>query len=273
MISVRLLQVLLLLCLIALCSCVVECNINKMCRRKSINTRKEQPRLMLWSWEHRDDLRFIDTGKTGIAFLVYTITLKGDRVFTCPRFQPIRFPADAYKMAVIRIESSRQQRPTLSSCQRASLVEQLISRFGKLNVQSWQIDFDATFDQRTFYRQVLGELRSKMPAGIPLSITALSSWCLKDVWIRNMPCDEVVPMFFQMGVARKEAMDLLAKGQIAKLPMQQSIGFSVDELKAMSLVKTLPEHVYLFSPQGWNDRSAQGVARSIESAFGAMPNN
>jgi len=34
---------------------------------------------------------------------------------------------------------------------------------------------------------------------MPLSITALASWCAGDPWITGLPIDEAVPMLFRLG--------------------------------------------------------------------------
>lgn len=56
-----------------------------------------------------------------------------------------------------------------------------------------QVDFDARASQHTFYARLLRDLRRQMPPSLPLSITALASWCSYDDWIRGLPVDEAVP--------------------------------------------------------------------------------
>ncbi len=60
-------------------------------------------------------------------------------------------------------------------------------------VRAIQVDFDPTTSQRTFYAAVLKELRPQLPPGMPLSVTALVSWCADQSWLATLPADEAVP--------------------------------------------------------------------------------
>ena len=57
----------------------------------------------------------------------------------------------------------------------------------------FRYDFDATRSQRPFYRDLLVDLRSQMPADLPLSITALASWCSFDDWLADFPSTKPFP--------------------------------------------------------------------------------
>ena len=64
-------------------------------------------------------------------------------------------------------------------------------------VAALQVDFDARQSQREWYAGVLRRVRAQMPPQMPLSITALASWCSYDgYWLRTLPVDEAVPMLF-----------------------------------------------------------------------------
>ena len=63
------------------------------------------PSIMLWAWEHPEDLSFIDPHKVGVAFLASTLYLRGDDVLVRPRVQPMRVPPGTVLLAVARIEA------------------------------------------------------------------------------------------------------------------------------------------------------------------------
>src|SRR5260370_36036755 len=65
------------------------------------------PKIMLWAWERPEDLSFIDPSKIGVAFLAKTIYLRGERVESRPRLQPLSVPDSTALMAVVRIESNQ----------------------------------------------------------------------------------------------------------------------------------------------------------------------
>jgi len=67
-----------------------------------------------------------------------------------------------------------------------------------------QVDFDARQSEREWYRSVLQRVRAKLPARMPLSMTALASWCSYDnAWMQGLPVDEAVPMLFRMEPDRR----------------------------------------------------------------------
>src|SRR6185436_6527127 len=145
------------------------------------------PATILWAWERPERLHFIDHEKVGVAFLAKTIYLRGDRIVSRPRLQPLTLPPGARVVAVARIESEHStdysKRPALTPSQITETAA-TISELGSLpNVVMVQVDFDATASERTFYRELLTQLRRKLPPSMSLSITALASWCKGDNWL------------------------------------------------------------------------------------------
>jgi len=219
----------------------------------------EMPATILWAWERPEKLDFIDPQKIGVAFLARTIYLRGNSVVSRPRLQPLTLPAGARLIAVARIESERGPShalsPTLSATQLADTAS-AISELGNLaNVAMVQVDFDATTSERGFYREVLTQLRRKLPQSTALSITALASWCKGDNWLEDLPVDEAVPMLFRMGVERKQFLSQLAAGAgFTSTPCQASAGVSTDEPLAQ-----LPrvQRLYVFNPRVWSSEQLQ----------------
>lgn len=222
-----------------------------------------EPPLMLWVWEYPADLHAMDPTTTGAAILVSTLSLKGDQVTNRGRLQPFSLPSEAYRYAVVRIETDSEQPPTLGQAQLDELVQQVLNAFASIKSNGLQIDFDARTSEREFYKTFLLRLRASLPAAVPLSMTALSSWCLDDVWIRELPVDEVVPMFFSMGAGSDEASQRVSDGKIASLPQRLSMGFSVAERGLIEKVPHLSEHVFLFSTHGWSNNKASDAIQRI----------
>ena len=212
------------------------------------------PTTILWAWERPERLDFIDPEKVGVAFLAKTIYLRGDRVISRPRFQPLTLPPGARLVAVARIESETSpdysRRPALSPAQIKETAA-TISELGTLpNVVMVQVDFDATASERAFYRELLTQLRGKLPATTALSITALASWCKGDNWLEDLPVDEAVPMLFRMGVERKQFLSGLAAGETFSSTLcRTTAGVSTDEPLAQ-----LPrvQRLYVFNPRVWS---------------------
>jgi hypothetical protein len=205
------------------------------------------PNTVLWAWERAEDLRFVDPREIGIAFLTCTVELRGDDATVRPRVQPISYPPGAFRIAVVRVETSRDDRPALSARQREAVVAAVLARID--GVSAVQIDFDAARSQRAFYRELLVDLRGALPDAMGLSMTALASWSIHDRWLEGLPVDEAVPMLFRMGADAKRVRAYLDGGNDFAEPLcRTSVGYSIDEPRP----KTQPgRRVYLFSPTAW----------------------
>ena len=132
------------------------------------------PKLILWAWESPQDLRFIKPGSAGIAFLERTVWLDEKNVRSRPRLQPLRFTPGVELMAVVRLESAGHSLPM-----RGDVVREITPAAKIAGVHALQIDFDARRSERVWYAALLRELREAIPAALPLTITALESWCEK----------------------------------------------------------------------------------------------
>ncbi len=227
---------------------------------------KKEPALMLWAWEYPCDLQFVNPKKTGVAFLVGRVTLTDGSVLVKPRIQTIKVGTGTYMMAVVRIETNRQKPPIFSDEQLETLVVRVTELLSIKSVQALQIDFDARQSERSFYRRFLQVLVKRIPSSMPLSITSLASWCLRDPWIKDLPCNEIVPMFFSMGKDRKRMLSLLKSDYgLAKGPLTNSIGLSIDEPDVLAGLPALSKHIYLFSSKGWNTSQAIDWVKGFET--------
>ena len=89
--------------------------------------------------------------------------------------QPLRFTPGASLMAAVRFESKGEGLPSISDAVREVMPVTRIH-----GVRAIQIDFDARQSERKWYAAFLREARSAIPAAVPLTITALESWCEHD---------------------------------------------------------------------------------------------
>lgn len=226
------------------------------CRSASSNTiaatqlDKISPRKILWAWEREEDLRFIDSKEYGAAFLAQTITLSGEDIKLNQRRQPLEVNPDTFLIAVTRIETDKPSKPKLSPGQKEKTIAAVLRTLELKNVRAVQIDFDAAVSEREFYRGLLGDLRAKLPAEIPLSMTALASWCASKSWLEGLPVDEAVPMAFRMGADENSIRAFLANGKDWQEPLcQRSYGFSIDEPFEKHIVSD--RRIYFFNDRAW----------------------
>jgi hypothetical protein len=231
-------------------------------RSTPVNRLGRLPHVMLWAWERREDLSFIDPREVGVAYLARTLYLSGDQVVIRPRRQPLIVPHDSVLIPVVRIETDWHLSPTMSPRQRAQAAR-AIARMADCSPAAIQIDFDATRSQRAFYRDLLTDVRSRLPDSMPLSITALASWCIYDDWIADLPVDEAVPMLFRMGRDSEQVTAYLRRGgDFVPALSRSSVGISIDE---PSRAAPAGRRVYIFSPRAWTrEEAAKAIAEVVK---------
>jgi hypothetical protein len=143
-------------------------------------------------------------------------------------------------------------------------------------VRAIQLDFDATASQRDFYAALLQEVRRQLRPDLPLSITALASWCIGDSWLDTLPAgtiDEAVPMLFRMGAESANVANFLrTHQQFRATACNASLGLSTDEHFSRSLLMGESSvastfrangRIYVFAPHPWTDREANSFLQEL----------
>lgn len=220
-------------CVMILAAACIGCGLNKNADKITMTTPVPgRPPVMLWAWERPEKLGFIDPKTTGVALLTQTLYLDKDGVETRPRMQPLDIPSETYLIGVTRIETNKktESRPEYSDDDAAKIASAVKRTLEMPGVKEVQIDFDAALSERAFYRKMMKLLRSELPPEVPLSMTALASWCVGDVWLGDMPVVEAVPMVFEMGADNDTIRNFLDKGSDWNEPLcRASYGISINE--------------------------------------------
>lgn len=226
-------------------------------RQINPNLTNQMPQKILWAWERKEDLSFIDSNKFGVAFIAQHLYLQKDDVIFEPRRNPLEVPANTYLIAVTRIETQKNDnRPKLSDEQKKKIIALIKNTLELPDVKAIQIDFDVVSSERTFYKSLVFDLKKELPENTPLTITSLASWCVGDTWFNEFPIDEAVPMAFQMGADDKAIRDFLAKGNDWNEPLcQGSYGVSLDEPLKVNFKQN--RRIYYFSPTAWKQTDVQ----------------
>jgi len=215
------------------------------------------PRVTLWSWERREDLHALDTRRFAIAYLDQTLTI-GLTVQAQPRRNALVLPSSATRIPVVRIEAPRTA--VLNQETRREAVQAILESAREPGIAALQIDFDATRSQRLFYRDLLVDLRRQIPADLPLSITALASWCSWDDWIHDLPVDEAVPMMFRMEPDHRRAPPDIDDFKIREPLCRTSTGVSTDEAWPSNLGG---KRIYVFPDHGWHNVPPADLERRL----------
>jgi hypothetical protein len=98
---------------------------------------------------------------------------------------------------------------------------------------------------------------------MPISVTALASWCIGDDWIHDLPIDEAVPMLFRLGTGKNEVTSWIGSERDFREPLcRGSLGISIDEPWRL-----LPSgrRVYAFSPKPWTEHSLAALSWEMHS--------
>jgi uncharacterized protein DUF3142 len=201
--------------------------------------------LTLWAWERPEDLRFLHGSSVRVAFLDRTVRFEDSRLAIQFRHQPLLVSPDTALTAVVRIETrGRAPDPTLTTSTADAVIQAVHA-----GVSALQIDFDARRSDRPFYSALIKSVRARLPRAIPLSITALTSWCVDDPWIDTRDVDEIVPMLFQMGPDTRHVLTRLEEdGRWPVAACNGAAGLATDERH-----DRLPPagSVYVFKPRAW----------------------
>lgn len=213
------------------------------------------PRLTVWAWERPEQLGFAPADGVAVAFLAETVYLSGP-LRVRPRMQPLQISPGSKRIAVVRVEAPAAIPETTDY--RLQVADAIAMASSLSGVDALQIDFDAARSQREFYAALIRDVRGRLPAGLPLSITALASWCMGDRWMSGLPLDEAVPMLFRMGPSERAAIvEAAANGGLREPLCQMSVGLSTDESwPEMRLLAH--RRIYLFRPRSWD---AETLAR------------
>lgn len=217
------------------------------------------PGLMLWAWERPTDLRTLDPG-IGVAFLSQTLTVRNDAVTVEPRRNPLRVSPHTPLVAVTRIESP-ETAATLGEAAVAAMASAIAGTMALPRVRGVQIDFDAAESEREVYRTLVLAVRKALGPDVPLSITALASWCARDRWMDGLPVDEAVPMLFRMGPLNEPYAALARSTSGAAPECRSALGTSLDEPLH---VRAGTRRVYVFNALPWTPASVTRAREVLE---------
>lgn len=232
------------------------------------------PARVLWAWQRAEDLSYIDPKSCGVAYLACRAVLDGDRIVEEWRNQPLKVPPGTVLEPVLRVDiSKRSRRDSGRGKPRPYGVVRIIEKLARLpGTAQVQIDFDARVTDREFYKQVLDEIHEKLPS-TKISITALTSWCLFDDWIRDLPVVETVPMLFSLGRDRaKILLYFRSKSDFHVPTCCASAGLSLEDCEINQLMipllksRTIPVRFYVFTKTPWT----ADKYRAVQSMLGAQ---
>jgi hypothetical protein len=214
---------------------------------------------VLWAWERPEDLRFAGPG-VEVAAMTGFVVLSGNHVWARGRRFPLEVDPAARRIAMVHVQIDRRRPLVMSAELRRALAAAVLTYARPPGFFAVQIDFEVRASERPVLLNLLRDIRAALPDSVPLSITALASWCQTEDWLRGAPVDEIVPMLFRMGPAGEEVWAGLGSGDFRQPECHSAVGLSTD-----SRIDRLKRgrRVYLFDPKPWTPRAFADILRRL----------
>lgn len=214
----------------------------------------KQPKnnIYVWAWERPEDLRFLEnnTDKITVVYYAGDVIIQNGGMDIEPRRNKLFLPAGVSVMPLVRIDNFDNVDALTE--ERMQTIQGFIARICTVSgISGCQIDFDATVSERPIYAKLIAGVKKEIPTSIPLSITALVSWCDTFSWLDDTAIDYAVPMFYRLGSDREQIQnDRVGQTFMKSKKCQSAVGISTDE-KIPNKKYRQGRDVYFFNPQPW----------------------
>lgn len=218
------------------------------------------PRIWLWAWDRPEDLRFLNPNEAGVAFFVLGIRIREKAINLRPRTAPLRLVAGMHRIAVVRLDVVPRD---ISDALLSQVVEAIKGIAIVPDIEGIQLDFDALRSQRPFYRKLVDRLKRDGQIRVPITITALASWCMGDHWIGDLSVDGTVAMLFQMGPEAGETLAWLSKARPLHGAKEGALAWGLSTDQPLPLPPPSDAQVFLFHPHAWNRSAFQKALQLV----------
>lgn len=201
---------------------------------------------IFWVW-HDSDAPALLAGQE-LAVLQQHFVFDKTGTHLRQRMKPLHLRPGTRVTPVVHAQLANGDLPLLGQPQAKTLLKAVLQASQKSSSGWVQFDFEAPRQQRTFYLELVQQMRAQLPAHIKLSVSALASWCFEDEFMRQIAADEVVPMLFALGqpASTMHSQFLLQTPRLATACKQQAIGFARQEAPPLKLLQRYPRR-YWFS--------------------------
>lgn len=216
-------------------------------------------RIIIWAWERKENLTFLDSD-TVVAYYAGSVIIDNDRMAIARRVQPLKLSASTKVIPVVRIDNFDSANDLTQ--ERMKQVEDfIIEMCNQDKVVGCQIDFDAKTSERSVYSLLIASVRSRLPTAIPLSITALVSWCDTYSWLNDTKVDFAVPMFYRLGVDEHTIRGgYTGKTFMGSPKCSSAIGVTTDE--PFPIRKYIGSRdIYIFNPNSWTEQELKRIIK------------
>jgi len=162
------------------------------------------PREFWWYWDRPAEQLPAPAPGIGAAVVVTHVIFSGERFARQRRRSALRLPEGVVTMPVVHVEVDPAL-PFAGNMAQIDGLREAVLDVVRRGASHWvQLDFEARRSQREFWLAAVQQIKTALPSGVRLSVTALASWCYEDRWLADAPVDEIVPMYFRLKGARHE---------------------------------------------------------------------
>ena len=206
------------------------------------------PRVWLWAWDRPEDLRFLRPDDAGVAMFVLGLRVEARGLVLRHRTAPLRLAPGVCRIAVVRLDVVPRE---LDETRLDEVVAAIRKEALVPGIAGLQVDFDAVQSQRSLYRRLLAKIRADGAFKVPVTITALASWCMGDRWIRDLPVDGAVVMLFQMGPDTDEAVAWLRRRRPMAGPAGTPLAWGIATDQPLPDPPPAQAPTFVFNPRPW----------------------
>jgi len=190
---------------------------------------------------------------TEIALLLDHLILSGETVQTRHRMRRIDVDEGVRVTPVVHVQSDMRNLPALNAKQTQVMID-AVKMAARRSTSGWiQLDFEAMESQKTYYVGLISRLRRELSPSTKLSVTTLASWCFGNNPLKRLEAEEIVPMFFRMGLAGRDYRQALITTPEKLDPScrEQAIGLAVQEAPPPAVQQRYKRR-YWFNYKNWN---------------------
>jgi len=188
-----------------------------------------------------------------LAVLLDHLQLSGDAIEVRQRKRLLIVDKSTCVTPVVHVQSNLSRMPRLGSHQ-TDAIRNAVKAAAARSTSGWvQLDFEALESQRPYYFGLVAALRRDLPASIKLSVTILASWCEEKGLLDKLTADEVVPMFFRMGMTAEDYQHRLqhTPERFDSRCRQQAAGFAIQEAPPAAVQQRYARR-YWFNFRNWD---------------------
>lgn len=211
---------------------------------------RHNPKIYIWAWERTEDLRFLKNSNITIVYYAGDVVIKNGEIDITPRRNMLFLPPNNPTIPLVRIDNF--DKADVLDDQRLNDIKKFIVQICSIKgISGCQIDFDALTSERSFYTKLISAVKKEIPPNIPLSITALVSWCDKYSWLDKTEIDFAVPMFYRLGPdSTKIRNNRVGQTFMKAKKCQSAVGVATDE-QMPTRDYLQKKDIYFFNPQSW----------------------